>query len=38
MRRDANSIIYALLSQINPQKYGNKNLMHTSDPYYLLYD
>jgi hypothetical protein len=31
MYRDINSVIYALLSQMNPHMYGNKYLMQTLD-------
>jgi hypothetical protein len=38
MEKDVNSVMYELLSQINPQRYENKTLMHTYDPYYFLND
>jgi hypothetical protein len=38
MERDANSLIYALLSQLNTQIYTGNTLMHTFHPYYLLND
>jgi hypothetical protein len=36
MHQDQNSIIYALLSQLNPKKWGGETLAHTYDPYLLL--
>jgi hypothetical protein len=38
MSRDNNSVIYAQLSQINPQRYENNTLMHSLDPYFILKD
>jgi hypothetical protein len=35
MHKDENSVIYALLSQINPERYGEEVLTQT-DPYFLL--
>jgi hypothetical protein len=37
MHKDENSVIYALLSQINPQRNGGEVLTQT-DPYFLLQD
>jgi hypothetical protein len=34
--RDKNSIIYAVLSQLNPKRWGGNFLAHTYDPYNLL--
>jgi hypothetical protein len=36
MYKDNNSIIYAVLSQLNPLKWGGDTLAHTYDTYYLL--
>jgi hypothetical protein len=36
MYRDENSGMYALLSQINPQKWGNRTLAPSSDPYFIM--
>jgi hypothetical protein len=36
IHRDTNSVIYALLSQMNPHRYGNKTLMHTYNTYYIF--
>jgi hypothetical protein len=38
MHRDENSVMYALLSQINPQIYGNRTLAQTLDSYFILRD
>jgi hypothetical protein len=38
MHRDENSVIYALLSQINPQRYGDRTLAQTPDPYFIMND
>jgi hypothetical protein len=36
MHCDKNSIIYAVLSQLNPKRWGGKTLAYTYDPYNLL--
>jgi hypothetical protein len=36
MQRDKNSIIYAVLSQLNPKRWGGETLTHTYNPYNLL--
>jgi hypothetical protein len=36
MYQDKNSIIYAVLSQLNPKRLGGETLAHTYDPYNLL--
>jgi hypothetical protein len=36
MHRDKNSIIYAVLSQLNPKRWGGETLAHTYDVYNLL--
>jgi hypothetical protein len=38
MQIDVNSVVYALLNQLNSQMYGAKNLMQTFDLYYILND
>jgi hypothetical protein len=38
MHRDENPVIYPLLSQMNPQRYGNRTLAQTPDPYFIVRD
>jgi hypothetical protein len=38
IQKDNNSVIYALLSQINPLKYGSRTLAQTLDSYFILKD
>jgi hypothetical protein len=38
IHRDENSVIYTLLSQINPQMYGTRILAQTLDSYFILRD
>jgi hypothetical protein len=36
MHQDKNSIIYAVLSQLNPKRWGGDTLAHSYDPFNLL--
>jgi hypothetical protein len=36
MHRDENSVIYALLSQINPQRFGNRTLSQSIASYFIV--
>jgi hypothetical protein len=38
MHRDNNSVIYALLSQMNPQRCGHRTLTQSLDSYFILRD
>jgi hypothetical protein len=38
MQKDSNSIIYAVLNQLNPQRWEGDSLTHTNDLYFLLSD
>jgi hypothetical protein len=38
MEKDVNSVIYAVLSQLNPKRLEWDNIKHTNDPYLFLND
>jgi hypothetical protein len=38
MKKDSNSVIYVVFSQLNPKRWGGYTLIHTYDLYFLLCD
>jgi hypothetical protein len=38
MHKDENSVIYALLSQINPERYGGEVFAQNHDPHFIMND